>query len=127
MGTYEFSLSKRNYKMAAFLLHQATERYYTAVYLVYTHYRPKLHDLKRWGALVAGCDPAFLRVFPRATDFEDECFKLLKRAYVDARYKRDSFHITRKQLLYLADRVAELKKVARRLCRKKIAAMAEGR
>ncbi len=33
-----------------------------------------------------------------------EAFKLLKKAYIDARYKKD-YKITKKQLEYLAERV----------------------
>jgi hypothetical protein len=35
--------------------------------------------------MASGCDPAFLMVFPRATKEQDEMFKLLKKAYIDAR------------------------------------------
>jgi hypothetical protein len=29
--------------------------------------------------MASGCDPAFLKVFPRATKEQDEIFKLLKK------------------------------------------------
>jgi HEPN domain-containing protein len=34
---------------AAFLWHQATERYFHAVLLVFTGYKPKTHDIKTLG------------------------------------------------------------------------------
>jgi uncharacterized protein len=33
-------------KQAAFLLHQAVERYFACILLVYTNYRPKTHNIK---------------------------------------------------------------------------------
>jgi len=116
---YEHALKIRKYKIAAFQLHQATERFYGAVMLVFTGYKPKRHNIETLGRRVSGCDAAFLKVFPRATAEQDENFKLLKKAYIDARYKKD-YKITRKQLEYLAARVKKLQKLTRTVCRKKI-------
>jgi predicted transcriptional regulator len=46
-------------------------------------------------------------------------FKPLKKAYIDARYKKD-YKITKKQLEYLAERVKELRKITKTICKKKI-------
>jgi len=42
-----FEISNGSYNKAAFELHQAAERYYSAVLLVLTDYRPRTHDLKK--------------------------------------------------------------------------------
>lgn len=42
-------------------------------------------------------------VFPQNTDFEKECFNLLCRSYIEARYNID-FKISREQLEYLISR-----------------------
>ena len=52
---------------AAFELHQATERYYTTVLLVFTDYRPKDHNLETLGLKVEMCDKRFA-VFSQTTD-----------------------------------------------------------
>jgi HEPN domain-containing protein/predicted nucleotidyltransferase len=116
---YEFHLGRRKYKEAAFNLHQATERFYMAVILVFTHYKPKIHDIEKLGRQVAGFDPRFLKAFPRATKSEEQAFKLLKKAYIDARYKA-SYRITKKQLEYLAERVKVLQKLTKKICQEKI-------
>jgi HEPN domain-containing protein len=116
---YEYGLKRRSYKIAAFLLHQAVERFYTAILLVFTNYRPKLHDLEKLTHMVAGCDPAFLTVFPRATDEQKECFDLLKRAYIEARYS-SAYKITKAQLEYLAERVKRLQRLTKRICEARI-------
>jgi predicted nucleotidyltransferase len=41
-GYYESGLEKGPYKTAAFLLHQAVERFYAAILLVFTNYRAKI-------------------------------------------------------------------------------------
>jgi HEPN domain-containing protein len=97
---FEFYLEKGKLKLAAFPLHQVVERPYDAILLVFTNYRPRLHDLKKLSRMVAGGDPVFLTVFPKATDQEKECFELLRRAYVEARYNPAS-KITKEQLEYL--------------------------
>jgi predicted nucleotidyltransferase/HEPN domain-containing protein len=104
---FEYALKKRQYLKAAFELHQAVECFYDAVLLVFTNYRPKLHDLEKLTHMVAGHDPAFLTVFPLATPEQKECFELLRRAYVEARYN-PGYKITKEQLEYLAQRVRKL-------------------
>jgi uncharacterized protein len=80
---------------------------------------PKLHDLETLTHMVGGCDPAFLTVFPRATDEQRECFDLLKRAYIEARYS-SAYQITKAQLEYLGQRVQELQRLAQEICEAKI-------
>ncbi len=116
---YEYALKDRKYKIAAFLLHQATERFYGAVTLVFINYRYRLHDIERLGRKAVSYNPEFAKVFPRETKQEDKAFKLLKRAYIDARYK-PSYRITKKQLEYLAKRVKILQRLTKKICKEKI-------
>ena len=117
--TYYDDLDKRRYKKAAFELHQAVERFYSTVLLVFTGYKGKRHNIEKLGRQASGCDAAFLKVFPRATKEQDEMFKLLKKAYIDARYKKD-YKITKKQLEYLAKRVKVLQRLTKKICVAKI-------
>ena len=64
-----------------------------------------------------------MKVFPRATKEQDERFKLLKKAYIDARYKKD-YKITKKQLEYLAKRVKILQRLTKKICVAKIESFA---
>ncbi len=118
-GMYEHALRKREYKIAAFQLHQVTERFYCAILLVFTNYRPKLHDLEKLSHMVAGCDPTLLTIFPQATQEQKECFDLLRRAYVEARYN-PRYRITKSQLEYLAERVKKLQRLTKRICQARI-------
>ncbi len=119
LRSFGFNLQEGQLKIAAFELHQATERFYSTILLVHTGHKPKIHDIERLGKLSSLHVPGLARVFPRSTPEEDKRFDLLKRAYVDARYDPD-YAITREELEYLASRVRELKAVAGESCRRKI-------
>lgn len=101
---YDFSMQHAQLKNAAFQLHQTTERYYGAIQLVFTGYKPKTHDIEDLGALAKACDMAFDKVFPKASKQEHDRFELLRKAYVDARYNMD-YKITKEDLEYLSERV----------------------
>ncbi len=114
-----FSHTDLSLKIAAFQLHQATERLYVTLLLVFTQYRPKLHDLTKLSKKVRCFDPRLMTVFPRKTKKDKHLFNLLKRAYVEARYKK-SYTITKEELEYLAVRVEKLMKLTEEICKKKI-------
>lgn len=115
-------VDKRRFKWASFLLHQATERWYHAAHLTFTHYKIKTHDIRKLGNRAAAFALEFKRVFPRATPAQRQCFKLLRAAYIGARYDKN-YRITRAQLEYLAKRVRKLRAITRRVCKGKIAAL----
>ncbi len=112
-------IKKTRYNKAAFELHQATERFYNAIVLTFTRYKPKTHDIEKLDRQASNLHPDFFTVFPRATKQQQRCFDLLKRAYIDARYKRD-YKITKAELEYLATRVRKLQRLTKKICRKKI-------
>jgi predicted nucleotidyltransferase/HEPN domain-containing protein len=116
---YEMCLEKEMLKNAAFELHQATERFYHTALLVFTDYKPKLHDLVDLGVRVDRLSAKFKQVFPQKTPEEKRLFDLLKRAYVDARYNM-AYKITEEELKTLAKRVLKLQKVTEEVCKAKI-------
>ena len=116
---FQHALERSSLHKAAFYLHQAVEQFYTTVLLVFTDYRPKDHNLETLGIKVEMCDMRFA-VFPKITDEEKHRLELLKRAYIDARYKMDEYQITKDELAYLAERVNELKKLTEEICGERI-------
>lgn len=104
---------------AAFDLHQAAESLYNCALLVLTGYKPKSHDLIQLGKLAAAQSNEFLGIFPTATPDQAECFRLLNKAYIDARYNKN-YKISSDQLQYLAARVAILKDVVKKACMTRI-------
>jgi len=116
---YEVAFKRRTYKEAAFLLHQATERFYHSIIIVFTGNKPKMHNLETLSRRAANMDGQFLQVFPRDTAEQERLFKLLKHGYVDARYKKD-YKITKKELEYLAKCVRKLQRLTKKICTEKI-------
>ena len=103
---------------AAFLLHQATERFLNAIVLTFTRYKPKTHDIERLDRQASNLHADFFTVFPRASEQQKRCFDLLKKAYIDARYKRD-YAITKDELEYLAGRVRRLQDLTKRIAKRR--------
>jgi uncharacterized protein len=119
LRAFEDAFAQGDYKVAAFQLHQATERYYNTVQLCFTAYKPKLHNIEELGRRVATLHPGFAGVFPRETPDDDALFKQLKNAYIDARYNR-TYHITREELEVLRTCVLDLRERADRYGKEKL-------
>ena len=109
---------------AAFLLHQATERYYHCLFLVRTLYSPKTHNLNQLRQLAEDIEPRLKEVWPRESKFERRCYELLREAYVKARYSRH-YRITAEQLGWLSGRVELLQRIVRELCEERITELGE--
>jgi predicted nucleotidyltransferase/HEPN domain-containing protein len=116
--------SRGKTKLAAFLLHQATERFYHCLFLVRTLYSPKTHNLNQLRQLTEAVEPRLKEVWPRETKFERRCYELLREAYVKARYSRH-YRISAEQLEWLSERVELLQSIVRNICEQRIADLAE--
>ncbi|MCH2188560.1 HEPN domain-containing protein [Candidatus Gracilibacteria bacterium] len=107
-----------DYKIGAFQMHQATERYITAYLLVKTGYKPKTHDLEILYEKVTELESS-LYIFDM-TDKEDKYhFELLKKAYIEARYSKE-YSVTGDELLFLSDKILSLKNIIQNLCQQEI-------
>lgn len=107
-------------KEIAFQLHQATERLYHCLLLVLTLYSPKSHKLNFLRSQAERLMPELVEVWPRASKFEQRCFELLRRAYVDARYS-PHFTITIEELSWLENRIELLQSHVQTIAEAKIA------
>ena len=114
------AMAESEWKIAAFLLHQATERYITCLLLVHTGYRPKEHDMEKLIRQAAGFDPRYQEVFPQKNESDKHLFDLLRRAYVDARYSK-SYRITEAELHAINTQIVALKTITSEVCQAKIA------
>jgi predicted nucleotidyltransferase/HEPN domain-containing protein len=106
-------------KEAAFQLHQATERLYHCVLLVLTLYSPKSHKLNFLRSQAEQTAPMLIATWPRETRFEQRCWELLRRAYVDARYS-PHYKISGEELAWLNERIALLQKTVETVCRERL-------
>jgi predicted nucleotidyltransferase/HEPN domain-containing protein len=104
---------------AAFLLHQAAERYFHTAILVFTGYKPKLHDLEKLANQTAPLHPALEGALARTEPEDERLFDLLRRAYIEARYSK-SYRITADELRILRERVRDLAIRVRQACEEKL-------
>jgi predicted nucleotidyltransferase/HEPN domain-containing protein len=107
-------------KHAAFLLHQATERYYHAALLVFTGYKQRTHDIEALGKLAGEQHALLFDVLPKTEPEDKRLFDLLKKAYIDARYSM-SYRVTADELAILQERVLLLGERVRAACFEKMA------
>ena len=102
-------------KEAAFLLHQATERYYHAAILVFTGYKQRTHDIELLGVQAGEQHALMVDLLPKTEPDDKHLFDLLKKAYIDARYSM-SYRITAEELAELQKRVLLLADRVRAAC-----------
>ena len=105
---------------AAFLLHQATERYFHALLLVFTGYKPRSHDIELLATQAAAQHPLMVEALPNTEPEDQRLFKLLKKAYIDSRYSQ-SYRITAEELGLLQDRVRVMGERVRAACVERLA------
>jgi HEPN domain-containing protein/predicted nucleotidyltransferase len=117
--TFKFLLGEGDHSIAAFQLHQATERYFATALLVFTGTKPTTHKLDELVALVSPLHPLLAEPFPMANEEDEHLFNLLRRAYIEARYSK-SFRITAEQLAALGERVKDLAGRVERACKEQI-------
>lgn len=110
-----YAASRNALNEAAFNLHQAAERLYHCLLLVRTLYSPKSHKLNFLRDLCEELEPRLIAAWPRDTKFNQRCFELLRRAYVDARYS-PHYKITSEELEWLIERVTVLQDLVRTAC-----------
>lgn len=114
------NLKRGRYHQALFYLHQATENFIKTIPLVYVLYGYKEHDLE---FLIEKCKPYTLdlaKVFPRDTDEEERLFKLLQRAYIEARYNKKNFAVTKADIDALVPKIELLRDIVEKVCNKQI-------
>lgn len=115
-----FYYQEENYHMTAFMLHQATESFLKTIPLVYILYGYKEHDLQ---FLIEKCKPYTLelaKVFPCDTDEEKRLFDLLRRAYLEARYNKKNFIVTKADIDALVPKIELLRNITERICIERI-------
>ncbi len=114
------AIARDKSKLAAFLLHQATERLYICFLLVRTLYFPRSHNIKFLRSLAEDKEPRLVDAWPRASKIDRRRFERLKRAYVEARYSA-SYSITTEDLDALASSVTRLRDIVDEVCRERLA------
>lgn len=116
---YGYAMVDKDYKTAAFNLHQAAEHAYKTTLLVFTNYNPQEHYLGILGRMIAKYHSELTNLFPKKTQKEKDRFKLLEYAYIGGRYD-PNYRISKEDLEILAKDVKKLLKITEEICREKI-------
>ncbi len=116
---YQHNMEDGEHSNAAFHLHQAVEALYTALLLVATGYKPKTHNLAKIEHLLIQEVPEVAQVFPKKEEDQRKLFELLRKAYIDARYKLD-YSITSQDLESLRERVSVLEQIVTEFCKERL-------
>lgn len=120
-----FYITEVELKIAAFLLHQAAESFYYATLLVFTEYKPKTHNLKKLRKQAKILSEELFLLFPIETDkLEKHLFDLLKRGYIDARYRMDYF-IIEEEVTEILNRLRKMEIMVSKICIEKINSFTE--
>ena len=88
--------------------------------MVYILYGYKEHDLQ---FLIEKCKPYTLelaKVFPCDTDEEKRLFDLLRRAYLEARYNKKNFIVTKTDIDALVPKIELLRNIVEKVCRERL-------
>ncbi|MGV8091191.1 MAG: HEPN domain-containing protein [Mangrovibacterium sp.] len=110
-----FMYNKKEYAMSSFDLHQTCENLFQGVRLTFTLESFKQHNLAKLLAAVRKYSDELEKIFPRKTTEEKRLFKLLKDAYVEARYN-PGFSVTKEDIDSLMSAVEQLFELVKRLC-----------
>lgn len=108
-----------DFVMATFHLHQACENYFLAIVLTHTLYTKKVHDLRKLLRRANKYSDKLEKLFPRDTEQEKNLFKLLRRAYVEARYNA-KFEVTHDEIEFQLEKVQLFKNVTHDICMEQI-------
>ena len=121
-----YALTDREFKIGAFQLHQATEAFYCAALLVHTGYKPKTHNLEKLRAYAKHISEDLHNLFltPDDDEHEKHLFDLLKRGYIDARYKKD-YIITEEELKELITKIAKMQEIVKAICEENIISLSK--
>ena len=108
--------NRGNYRLADFYSHQATECLYYSTLLVFTDYKPKVHNLWKLRKKAKPYSQELFHVFRAETDKEEErLFELLKQGYIDARYRTD-FNISESEIGEIIKRVNLMIPIVQNIC-----------
>jgi predicted nucleotidyltransferase/HEPN domain-containing protein len=120
LDTGIYCLSKEQYKLGSFQLHQACERFYKSIFLVYDNYRPQTHNLKSLYVRSKNYSQELASVFPQNTNEEIRLFNKLCRAYIESRYNF-RFQVDETEFDFMLTRTKTLHDVVGQLCEARLA------
>ncbi|TCR80800.1 nucleotidyltransferase and HEPN domain-containing protein [Rhizobium sp. BK376] len=119
-----FYLTEKEYRQAAFSLHQALEQAYSGLLLVLTNYSPASHNLKQLRGLAEQNAEGLSDLWPHDRHRYISWFNTLNEAYVKARYSHH-YSITEEALVWLIEHAEKVIENIDQACNKRISELAK--
>lgn len=94
-------------KMAAFMLHQAAEQALHTLFRITTGMYVNTHSLDKLIRYCSMVSHKLQSIFPRNNEKNEQLFRLLQKAYIDARYK-ENYSIAIEDLKTITERIRAL-------------------
>jgi len=108
LASAELHRLRQEYKLSAFMLHQAAEQALRAMLVLNTGLKINTHSIDkliRYGSMF--CE-GLHQLFPKQNEKTKKLSSLLNKAYIDTRYK-DDYSISREELAALTEKVKIIK------------------
>lgn len=86
LASAELHQLRNEYKLCAFMLHQAIEQFCLANIVTHLGINPKTHNLDKLYRLFRYFSFDLVRAFPRDNEREEKLFQAIKDSYTEARY-----------------------------------------
>lgn len=103
----ELFVARKEYSMAAFMLHQSAEQSLLTLIRARTGYHANTHSIDRLLRLAELVSYQIRDVLPRTTDKQKNIFGRLQKAYIDARYQTE-YEANEEDIQYLLPKVKYL-------------------
>jgi HEPN domain-containing protein len=117
------SLSRSDYSITAFLLHQAVEQSCIMLIRVHVGYRSEFHNLHRLLCLCRSFSDAPYHALIGENPTERRLFEILSKSYGQARYSSE-FAVNQKDATELFDKVSSFIELAKAMCGNKMETLA---
>ena len=119
-GTELYRLRKQ-FSLAAFLLHQAAEQAFTLIIQLITGYRAVTHNLDKLLRYTKPLSVKIAALYQLVSEKENKNFRLLQQAYIHSRYRND-YSIKETELCFLLRQVKQLQQIAAEIAEERVAA-----
>jgi HEPN domain-containing protein/predicted nucleotidyltransferase len=115
------ALKRRSLRVSNFHLHQAAEHFFAALLLVLTGFKPKSHNLENLRFYSKNLSLELYKLFADSadTDHQSNIFEILKKGYVDARYKKE-FVVTEGEIELALSKVLQMEKMVETITRREL-------
>lgn len=98
---------RKQYSLSAFMLHQSAEQSLLALLNISTGLRLSSHNIERLIRYCSFLFPEFIELFQLDREEDKRVIRLLKKAYIDTRYKKD-YSIRYDELTLLTEKVQRI-------------------